>query len=101
VKEYLASRGVPESKIETAAYGLEKPIPKATVIDLQAKNPSQPPETLARNFTATWLAYNRRVDVSLIPSNLESLRFYPNQAPDSTILWQRAKPTKAMIEEHQ
>lgn len=101
VKEYLVSRGVPESKIETAAYGLEKPISKATVIELQAKNPTQPPETFIHNFTATWLAHNRRVDVLLIPTNLESLRFYPNQAPDSTILWQRAKPTKELIEQHQ
>jgi hypothetical protein len=101
VKEYLASRGVPESKIETAAYGLEKPISKATVIELQAKNPTQPPETFIHNFNATWLAHNRRVDVVLIPTNLESLRFYPNQAPDSTILWQRAKPARELIEQHQ
>jgi hypothetical protein len=101
VKEFLIARGVPENKIETVAYGKEKPIAKTTVIELQQKNPAQPPDTFMRNFTATWLAHNRRVDVTLIPTNAESLRFYPNQAPDSTILWQRAKPTLELIEKNQ
>ncbi len=101
VREFLISQGIPENKIETAAYGEEKPIDKATVIDLQEKNPNQPPETRVRNSLATWLAYNRRVDVILLPSNSESLRFYPNQAPDSDILWQRAKPTEVVVQQDQ
>jgi hypothetical protein len=51
-----------------------------------------------RNSSATWLAYNRRVDVILLPTNAESLQFYPNQAPDSDILWQRAKPTEVVVQ---
>jgi len=101
VKEFLISQGIPENKIETVAYGEEKPIDKATVIDLQAKNPNQPPETRVRNSSATWLAYNRRVDVILLPTNAESLQFYPNQAPDSDILWQRAKPTEVVVQQDQ
>jgi hypothetical protein len=101
VREFLISQGISENKIETAAYGEEKPIDKATVIDLQEKNPNQPPETRVRNSLATWLAYNRRVDVILLPSNSESLRFYPNQAPDSDILWQRAKPTEVVVQQDQ
>ena len=101
VKEYLVAHGVPENKIETAAYGEEKPLAKAAVIELQQKNPTQPPETFIRNFNATWLAHNRRVDVKLIPTNAESLRFYPNQASDSAILWQRAKPAQELIEKNQ
>jgi OmpA family/PEGA domain len=101
VKEFLISQGLPENKIETAAYGEEKPIDKATVIDLQLKNPNQPPETRVRNSSTTWLAYNRRVDVILLPTNSESLRFYPNQAPDSEILWQRARLTEAVVQQNQ
>jgi hypothetical protein len=101
VKEFLISQGIPENKIETAAYGEEKPIDKATVIDLQVKNPNQPPETRVRNSSTTWLAYNRRVDVILLPTNSESLRFYPNQAPDSEILWQRARLTEAVVQQNQ
>jgi OmpA family protein/PEGA domain-containing protein len=101
VREFLISQGIPENKIETAAYGEEKPMNKATVIDLQVKNPNQPPETRVRNFTATWLAYNRRVDLILLPTNLESLRFYPNQAADSEILWQRARLREKVVEQNQ
>jgi len=101
VKKFLVSQGIPENKIETSAFGEEKPISKAAVIELQAKNPTQPSEAFIHNFMATWLAHNRRVDIVLIPTNLESLRFYPNQAPDSTVLWQRAKPGKGVIEQYQ
>jgi len=101
VKEFLVSHGIPEDRITTAAFGEEKPISKSTVIDLQAKNPTQTPKAFAHNFGATWLAYNRRVDVALLPTNAESLRYYPNAAPDSTILWQTAMPSKEVVERHQ
>src|SRR5205809_3821509 len=35
---------------------------------------------------STWLAYNRRVDIVLLPTNAESARFYPQQAPDSALV---------------
>jgi len=101
VKEFLVSRGVAEGKIETSAFGLDKPLAKSDVIELQAQNPSQPSETRIRNFRSTWLAYNRRVDVTLMPTDRESLRFYPNGAPDSDILWQRPKPEQSVIEQNQ
>jgi hypothetical protein len=101
VREFLISQGIPENKLETTAYGDAKPIDKATVIELQAKNPNQPPETRVRNFPATWLAYNRRVDVVLLPTNVESLRLYPNLAADSEILWKRARLSEAVIEQNQ
>jgi outer membrane protein OmpA-like peptidoglycan-associated protein len=101
VKEFLVSKGIVEAKIETSAYGQEKQLEKSTVIELQTQNPNQPPETRVKNFRATWLAYNRRVDVVLIPTNRESLRFYPNNAPDSDLLWQRAKPEVQVIEQSQ
>ena len=98
VKDFLVSKGIAEDKIESSAYGGEKPLDKATVIDLQARNPNQPPETRVRNFRATWLAYNRRVDVVLRPTNTTSERFYPHQAADSEILWQRPKPSRSNVE---
>ena len=98
VKDFLVSDGVAVEKIDTSAYGKEKPLDKATVIDLQARNPNQTPEERIHTFRATWLAYNRRVDIVLLPTNAESARFYPQQAPDSGILWQRPKPERAVIE---
>jgi outer membrane protein OmpA-like peptidoglycan-associated protein len=98
VKEFLVSQGIAEDKISTSANGDNNPLDKATVIDLQSRNPDQPSETRIRNFMATWLAYNRRVDIVLLPTNAESLRFYPNQAADSEILWQRSKPAPDVVE---
>jgi len=100
VKDFLVSEGIVAEKIDTSSYGDEKPLDKATVIDLQARNPNQAPEERVRNFRSTWLAYNRRVDIVLLPTNAESAQFYPNQAEDSGILWQRPKPARTVVEEN-
>jgi outer membrane protein OmpA-like peptidoglycan-associated protein len=98
VKDFLVSKGIAEDKIDTSAFGDDKPLEKSTVIELQVKNPDQPAETRVRNFRSTWLAYNRRVDVALLPTNRESLQFYPNSAPDSETLWQRPKPAVSAVQ---
>lgn len=98
VKDFLVSEGVAAEKVETSAYGKDKPLDKATVIDLQARNPNETPKDRIKNFRATWLAYNRRVDVVLLPTNAESARFYPQQTADSQILWQRPKPARSVVE---
>ena len=99
-KDFLVSQGIATEKIETAANGKQNQLDKAVVSDLQNRNPNPLPEPRARNSRATWLAYNRRVDIILIPSKAESERFYPNQATDSEILWQRPKPTRSAVEGH-
>lgn len=100
VKDFLVSQGIATEKISTAAYGKQKQLDKATVSDLQTRNPNPPPKTHVRDSRATWLAYNRRVDIVLIPTNAESERFYPNQVVDSDILWQRQKPARSSVEGH-
>ena len=100
VKDFLVSQGIAAEKIDTAAHGKEDQLNKATVIELQTKDPNQPPETRVKNFKATWLAYNRRVDILLLPTNAASERFYPNNAADSGILWQRPKPPRSAVEKN-
>jgi hypothetical protein len=100
VKDFLVSQGIASEKVDSAAYGKQKQLDKVMVSDLQNRNPNPLPQTRARNSRATWLAYNRRVDLVLIPSNAESERFYPNQAADSEILWQRPKPARSAVEGH-
>jgi outer membrane protein OmpA-like peptidoglycan-associated protein len=99
-KNFLVSQGIAAEKIDTTAYGKQKQLDEATATDLQGRNPNPPPETRARDSRTTWLAYNRRVDIVLIPSNAESQQFYPNQTPDSQILWQRPKPVRSAVEGH-
>jgi len=60
VKDFLVSEGLAVEKIDTSAYGKEKQLDKATVMDLQARNPNQTPEERIHTSAATWLAYNRR-----------------------------------------
>ncbi len=98
VKEFLVSQGIAAEKIDTTAFGEQKPLNQATVSDLQNRNPNQPPEKRVRDSQATWLAYNRRVDIVLVPTNAESERFYPNEAADSEILWQKQKPSRSTVE---
>jgi len=98
VKDFLVSQGIAAEKIDTSAYGKQKPLDKATVSDLQSRNPNRPPEKRVRDSRTTWLAYNRRVDVVLVPTNAESEKFYPNQASDSDILWQKPKPSHSKVE---
>ena len=47
---------------------------------------------------ATWLAYNRRVDIILEPTGQESNQAYPNDTPDAHILWQREAPSQKTVE---
>jgi len=98
VKDFLISQGIAAEKIDTSVNGEQKPLDKATVSDLQNRNPNQPSEKRVRDSRATWLAYNRRVDIVLVPTNAESERFYPNEAPDSEILWQKQKPPRRVLE---
>jgi len=98
VKDFLVSQGIAAEKIDTSAYGKQKPLDKAMISDLQTRNPNPPPEKWVRDSRTTWLAYNRRVDIVLMPTNAESVPFYPNQAPDSQILWQLPKPARSTIE---
>jgi hypothetical protein len=98
VKEFLVLQGIAAEKIDTAAYGEQKPLDKAMVADLQNRNPNQAPAKRVRDSQATWLAYNRRVDIVLVPTNAESARFYPNQAADFEILWQKRKPSRKAVE---
>jgi hypothetical protein len=97
VKDFLVAGGISADKIEVASYGEEKPLDQNTVDQLQASNPNPPPEAHLKQPRTSWLAYNRRVDILFLPTNKESERFYPNNAPDADILWQRAKPDRSKI----
>jgi hypothetical protein len=99
VKDFLVAKGISEDKIEMSAYGEDKPLDENTVNQLQASNPNPPPEAYLKNTYISWLAHNRRVDILFLPSNKESEKYYPNNAPDSNILWQRAKPDRSVVDQ--
>jgi hypothetical protein len=53
---------------------------------------------MKRDRKATWLAYNRRVDIVLEPQGQQSTEAYPDNAPDARILWARKEPSLKRVE---
>jgi OmpA family/PEGA domain len=98
IKQYLVDQGISADKIQTAAYGKERPMEKSEVKTLESTNPNPAPKARTRNAQGTWYAYNRRADIILLPSGKKSAQFYPNNADDSGIIWQIPKPALKKVE---
>jgi hypothetical protein len=89
VKNYLLSQGIEAEKVEIRAEGKERQLDQQQVEELQSQDSQKPQKWMEGRNKATWLAYNRRVDIILEPSGQESTEAYPNDAPDARVLWQR------------
>jgi len=98
IKQYLVDQGVSADKVETAAYGKDRPLPKDQVAQMESTNPQMPPRARLKNKQADWLAYNRRADVILLPSGKKSAQYFPHGADDSGLIWQMPKPSLKKVE---
>ena len=98
VKEYLVSHGIAADQIETQAEGKDKQLDQKKVEELQSEDTQRAPAWMTKNEKATWLAYNRRVDIILEPKGQESTEAYPNDASDARILWQLPAPKLNAVE---
>jgi outer membrane protein OmpA-like peptidoglycan-associated protein len=98
VKSYLVSQGILADKIRTRADGKLQELSQKEVSKLQAEDSQKPEKWMTRRSQATWLAYNRRVDIILEPTGMQSTEAYPNDASDARILWQRAEPSLHKVE---
>jgi outer membrane protein OmpA-like peptidoglycan-associated protein len=85
VKDYLVSLGIPDSKIDIIAQGDEKQLDPNTVKQLHAENPKKAPKSLGNFQDLVW-AYNRRVDIVLLPKEVLSKQYFPGDADDAAIL---------------
>jgi hypothetical protein len=97
-KDYLISQGIAADEIETRAEGEKQQIDQKDVEKLQSENPMKPEEWMVRRPKATWLAYNRRVDIILEPAGKESAQVYPNGSTDARVLWQRPTPSAKKVQ---
>ncbi|MGC2329414.1 MAG: OmpA family protein [Candidatus Sulfotelmatobacter sp.] len=98
VKSYLVSQGIPADKIQTNAEGKRQELTRKEVATLQAQDAQKPEKWMNHHARATWLAYNRRVDIVLEPTGKPSTEVFPNDASDARILWQRAQPSLRKVE---
>lgn len=98
IKQYLVDQGISADKIQTAAYGKDRPLEKSTVKDLESTNPNAAPKGREKNATGNWYAYNRRADIVLLPSGKKSAQFFPHNADDSELIWQIPKPSIQKVE---
>jgi len=98
IKQYLVDQGISADKIQTAAYGKDRPMPRDQVKELESTNPQPPPKPRLRNKTGDWYAYNRRADIVLLPSGKKSTQFFPHNADDSGLIWQIPKPPLRKVE---
>lgn len=98
VKAYLEGRGLSADLITTRAVGKQHQLDMKKVETLQAKNPEKPETWMRRDKRATWLAYNRRVDIVLEPAGQQSAQTYPDDSPDARILWASQEPSLKRVE---
>jgi OmpA family len=98
VKDYLVSQGIAMDKIETRAEGKDQELTEQQVQKLQSQDKQTPQRWMMNRKKATWLAYNRRVDIILQPTGQESMEVYPNDSPEARILWERLEPSLKAVE---
>jgi len=101
VRSFLVDHGIPDANIETQASGDLSNLDTAQVKELETQNPKLPEdqrqEVLGPRLHTTVLANNRRVDVVLSANGQESQRYYPHNASDATILWDRNEPKEGIV----
>jgi OmpA family/PEGA domain len=98
VKLFFLDMGIPADKIEIQGKGTEQLLDQDAVKELEAKNQTPMTETGARAEGTNTLAYNRRVDVVIVPAALESLKLYPHTADGAALMWNRPVPSTPAVE---
>ena len=87
VKDYLIAQGIPADRITLQMKGAEDPLDLATVKMLESENPQPPAPNWIEKPRPTKLAYDRRVDVAILPAAVDTARYYPHALQDSALLF--------------
>ncbi len=101
VRGFLLDMGVPYDKIQVEWRGEQESLDANAVKELEAKNPTPADAERAAAERDTELAYNRRVDVAIMPAAIESAKFYPHAADGSNVMWHRRVEKTQVIEAKQ
>jgi outer membrane protein OmpA-like peptidoglycan-associated protein len=84
-KNYPVEDGIPADYIDTKSFGEEQQLTPDQIKQQMADNLDLTPEErqqLEKNFSVLILANNRRVDITLSTTGLQSIRRYPFNAKD-------------------
>lgn len=96
-KRYLIEQGIPETSIETQAYGQEQNLSADQVKELlqqDANLTDEERQKALQKLPTIVLAYNRRVDLTVNPAGQQSDRIYPFKTDDFAALIERNGPNK-------
>jgi len=91
-KRYLVGLGIPESSLQTKAFGEEENLTEDQVKQLVEQHPNLTQEQrdkILGNLQTVTLAQNRRVDITLSSTGQQSVRQFPFNAEDSLTLLSR------------
>ena len=97
VKTCLVKQGVPEDKIEIVALGDKQNLNLADVMQLHKQNPKKPAFAKGNSQALHW-AYNRRVDIALLPNEQKSTQFFPGDADEAKLLFESEWPSRRLVE---
>ncbi len=89
VRGFLLDMGIPYDRIEIQAKGEEGLLNADAVKELEAKNPTSADAKGDKAERDMELAYNRRVDIAIMPVSVESAKIYPHAADGSALLRNR------------
>jgi OmpA family protein len=97
VKACLVKEGVPEERIDIVALGESQNLTRAEVMRLHDQNPNKAGFGKRNSQALVW-AYNRRVDVTLLPTGQKSSQFFPGNADDAKLLFRSEWQGRRSIE---
>ena len=99
-KDFLLGQGIAADKIETQAFGEERPLTSEEVKNLVVQNPDaseQARQRALQRMTTSVYAHNRRVDINLSTTGQQSVRYYPFAAEDFSSLIRRGGEMKEPV----
>lgn len=86
VKDFFIAQGIPADRITLQIKGASNSLDLETVKQLETSNPQTPDPKWVEKPRPTKLAYDRRVDVAIMPAAVDSSRFFPHAAKDADLL---------------
>lgn len=97
VKACLVKEGIPDDKIDIVALGEQENLSQADVLKLHEANPNKPLFAKPDSPALVW-AYNRRVDITLLPAGQQSTQFFPGDAAEAKMLFRTGWQSRRLVE---